>query len=88
MEPTRNISKDMTQNNGEVNEQGSYRTMNVADVSDFCFEHEEYPSLKIVKVETIVDSEVSQNKKVFALSVQLLRLFLFRHSWYLPSNQK
>ena len=88
MEQTRNLPKDMIQNNGEVNEQGSYRTMNVADVSDFCFEHEEYPSLKIVKVETIVDSEVSQNKKVFALSVQLLRLFLFRHSWYLQSNQK
>ena len=55
MDPTRNFPKDITQNNGEVNEQGSYSTMNDADVSDFCFEHEEYPSLKIIKVETMVD---------------------------------
>ena len=54
-EPTRNLPKDMTPSEGEVPEQGMDE-----DVSDHCFEHEEYPSLKIVKVETL-DSEVNQS---------------------------
>ena len=63
MEPTRNLPKDMAPSTGEVSERGS-DTMNV-DKSDYCFEYEGYPPLKILKVESIVDSEVSQNLKLF-----------------------
>ena len=58
MEPTSDLPNDITQSKGEENEQGS-NAVNDADVSDCCFEHEEHPFLKITKVETIEDSEVS-----------------------------
>ena len=65
MEPTRNLPKDMTPSKGELSERGSV-TMTV-DKSKYCFEHEGYPPLKMIKVESIVDSEVSQNMKMFHL---------------------
>ena len=64
MEPTRNLPKDMTPSKGELSERGSV-TMTV-DKSKYCFEHEGYPPLKMIKVESIVDSEVSQNLKIFS----------------------
>ena len=53
----------MEPSTGEVSERGS-DTLNV-DKLDYCFEHEGHPPLKILKVESIVDSEVSQNLKLF-----------------------
>ena len=59
MEPTRNLLKDTTPSKGEVSERGS-DSINV-DKSDYCFENEGFPLLKILKIESIADSEVSQN---------------------------
>ena len=53
----------MEPSTGEVSVRGS-DTLNV-DKSDYCFEHEGHPPLKILKVESIVDNEVSQNLKLF-----------------------
>ena len=46
MKPTSNLEQE-------------YYTANDFDHSDYCFENEDYPSLKIVKVETLVDRRVS-----------------------------
>ena len=63
MEPTRNLPKDTAPSKEGLSERGS-ETINV-DKSDYCFEQEGFPPLKILKVESIVDSEVSQNLKLF-----------------------
>ena len=55
MEPT----KEMTPSEREESEQDSY-SMNF-DPSQYCFEGEEFPALKIIKVETLDSDEVSQN---------------------------
>ena len=55
MKPT----KEMKPSEGEESEQVSY-SMNF-DPSQYCFEGEEFPALKIIKVETLDCDEVSQN---------------------------
>ena len=65
-EPTRNLLKDITPSEREVPEQGMDE-----DVSDHCFEHEEYPALKIIKVETL-DREVNQTRLTFMYVIPVL----------------
>ena len=45
------------------------------DVSDFSFEHEEYPALKIVKVETL-DSEVNQSMMIHVCDSCVIIIFI------------
>ena len=69
-EPTRNLLKDITPSKGELPEQGMDE-----DVSHHCFEHEEYPSLKIIKVETL-DNEVNQSMMIHVCDSCVIIIFI------------
>ena len=73
-EPTRNLAKD-TPSQGEETEQGSYTNTMDEDVSDYCFEHEQFPCLKITKVETL-DSEVNQSMMIHVWDSCVIIIFI------------